>query len=792
MSQSSVQEAAVGISHPTNRAVVFDRASSTLEANLRMPLLLLSDDDADTFVYIESAPQQIDEATRNHWGSSLQAEALPIPHRVHSRKLLSTGSDVLKDLFQPRKQARARKRYGLTREMPPGVKYAIDLTPPSEGDEAVIFMTELSCPMGVRRWFELQSLWQLPAICVGGQDEVEWLPVPRVEVKREPIVISASDDNEKIKDLANSGDMKKNEPQRKSNPPPPPRILNWRGNLPTLRADSDQAPSDPAKQQHETENTSTQRDSEVSEALRRFPGLPLDYSPARHRTCLERVLHALEGLDPKLDTAPKLWTFFALAKLLQVATHPDIGDRILVWLYQGNNALFVEVNPELSYQIACGLQNRGLCQDSFAILVGEEALLVLDSLVRGIVPKHRTRTIHGRTREPLDDTEVQRVEYASKIFLDRVLDDFIKLAGTEMLWVERLVINNIRGSPNMPAHQPFVDELIDFCKGYVRSHICRSLNQRHARSSRFQFNLRTETKYPGLDFLDAQSRMPIFCRVLTSTFWQNLREATSLTDMYVPECLSLKELAPSLPNLQDQGKAIIQKVSPHSVDEAISYFLSGVNEYPHYESGPGIYFDFTYFQNDVMLYLKSLSSRMTNPPNTESSPTPLALGVQFEMIDTLVCLEEKEFRFLPLWAGGNDDGTGGVFEDQGVPLVKDGSGFSTAGPSVRLASDDNDYDTFSMDSFDTIHPDDAASTIERASHEATVSHATTASVASVSTSVLDFELVQPLRDTDIKSTTNDDCDVEMTSDADHGSDDFELLDDDNDDTIDMISDREDM
>lgn len=33
------------------------------------------------------------------------------------------------------------------------------------------------------------------------------------------------------------------------------------------------------------------------------------------------------------------------------------------------------------------------------------------------------------------------------------------------------------------------------------------------------------------------------------------------------------------------------------------------------------------------------------------------------LTDTLLCLNENEFKYLPLWAGGNEDGTGGVFDD---------------------------------------------------------------------------------------------------------------------------------
>jgi len=45
-------------------------------------------------------------------------------------------------------------------------------------------------------------------------------------------------------------------------------------------------------------------------------------------------------------------------------------------------------------------------------------------------------------------------------------------------------------------------------------------------------------------------------------------------------------------------------------------------------------------------------------------------------ITTLLCLNDNEWKYLPLWAGGLDDGTGGVFNDgvevPDAPDVEDG------------------------------------------------------------------------------------------------------------------------
>lgn len=63
---------------------------------------------------------------------------------------------------------------------------------------------------------------------------------------------------------------------------------------------------------------------------------------------------------------------------------------------------------------------------------------------------------------------------------------------------------------------------------------------------------------------------------------------------------------------------------------------------------------------------------------TPHSPSQDPLDLR--LTNTLVCLTDAEWKYLPLWAGGNDDESGGVFDDE-VPLAE--TGFSTAGPKVH-------------------------------------------------------------------------------------------------------------
>ena len=109
----------------------------------KMPFLLLLHG-ADTLVFIDPSPETI--------RARLPLSTPTVPHRVHSEKLLATGSAYFKRLFSPEQQARVQKRRGLAGKLPAGFRYVLDLTPPLMDEDAIIVLTELSCPMSIREW----------------------------------------------------------------------------------------------------------------------------------------------------------------------------------------------------------------------------------------------------------------------------------------------------------------------------------------------------------------------------------------------------------------------------------------------------------------------------------------------------------------------------------------------------------------------------------------------------------------------------------------------------------------
>ena len=248
--------------------------------------------------------------------------------------------------------------------------------------------------------------------------------------------------------------------------------------------------------------------------------LPLEYSPVRHRSAIERVLSALQGKDPLLDSAPKVWTTFAVAKNFDI-THSPLEDYIIRWLRAYPNSYFLEVLPEVSHQIADGLQNYDLARDSFAILVGEAAL---DSLRHAREPRVHKYTKFRRRKEELPEHIHTRIEYASKSFIERINDDFANLIANGMQWIDELPEVRRLSAYTQPELQGTVHKLKDLLKDYVRGAIYRVL------CVDFDGVPGPDLHHDGghdllsrVDRAAVWANLPLGERILSRTYWEALR-----------------------------------------------------------------------------------------------------------------------------------------------------------------------------------------------------------------------------------------------------------------------------
>ena len=97
---------------------------------------------------------------------------------------------------------------------------------------------------------------------------------------------------------------------------------------------------------------------------------------------------------------------------------------------------------------------------------------------------------------------------------------------------------------------------------------------------------------------------------------------------------------------------------------------SGDTVFRNYVAGKrdsyGRVFDIGELLKEVTRYVHNLAFQMLQPATCDFTADPLRV----KLTNTLTCLNDDEWKYLPLWAGGNDDGTGGVFqEDCGFAVV---------------------------------------------------------------------------------------------------------------------------
>ena len=434
---------------------------------------------------------------------------------MHSSKLFATGSWVLKDLLSPTKQYRiSRRRKCLP--LPQGIKYVLDLTPPDEGDAAVELTGQLSCSLGLRTWFLSSHRFGVSKLLVDGPEDFQHFG-QRTSPNRSEVPQTCT-------------------PNAKS--PHPARFASGRlfqdaiivsdsaTDVPSTASGDDQAnPADLQSSPSQPNIPIPGNDQSVQDPII----IPLDYTTVRHRAGIERLLHAIEGLDPRIDSAPKMWTLFGVAKHLDCVS--SVMDWIIPWLYGPCNTAFIEVLPEISSKLADGLQNYDLCRDAFVILVGEEALA---SVTRGARKATRTGvTEYGRKKEDLDEAMQTRVQYASTSLADRIEKMYSSLADEYVPWLmdlpeyRRIVAVEDELMPDGQANEPsleIIKSLCYFLRQFILARIAVARSLSETKGQKIQpVKARGADLFPTRGPDEFYSDLPFSQRIFTRTFWIRLR-----------------------------------------------------------------------------------------------------------------------------------------------------------------------------------------------------------------------------------------------------------------------------
>lgn len=649
----------VASSTSTRNCATIEQMIDNMALDVAMKIPVLNDTDGDIYIFIDAPPKQPEQ---DHISYQNYRERSRIPIITKSTTLRALNSLFFDRALGPTSQYRVKRRRGLIGNLPNHINYVLDLTPSTEGEDTVHLLTQICCPESVRKWRIAGNLWPISRTLIEGQEDF-------------PLKIT---------------------PINKHCTSSAKHVLARLGNLDSLDQETHLM-----LKQHEAATP-----------------LSLEYSPILHRSAINRLLLAISNIDPGLDSASKVWTISVLAAEFQAHESSELLGFVVSWVHR--NSYFVEVLPEATLMIAENLKCYDLCRCAFAMLVGEEAFESI--YYKG---KQGSRvTPYGRRKEDLPEEYRTRIEYASKTFSDRIMNEFETLARAD--WLEELpeflklsqfTPHELESPPGV-KYQAAVGLLKESLKLYIGGAIYRLLCA--------EYPLHKSRALPEWHYAQTNSLFPIkgpteqtafwnsllpYERVLTYSFWVSLDERylfSGPTNMFIdgkegydnplcqqsrPEqCLRDKKVFEEVPmdhveialtdlkaagaslTVAEEIKPTADAVTQHTKDqEELKTDLSS-------QLGAKVSFDLFIFFDEADIYLKKASLRMTAYTDSDfrkdTDHQPL--------VDVLGCLEDSEWKFLPLWAGGCDDGSGGVYEDD-HPNAS--AGFTHPGPNVHCGPD---------------------------------------------------------------------------------------------------------
>ncbi|KAH7630707.1 hypothetical protein B0T09DRAFT_123934 [Sordaria sp. MPI-SDFR-AT-0083] len=598
--------------------------------------------------------------------------------RMSFSTLVGLKSSKINAMLDPKRQERMRRRLPME-TIPPGIDYVLDFTPPTEGSELADLTAALWLPKMVKLWF-LAGHYCPEDILESGHTMSVWDKRPLADRSVSAMLALGHDDA--CKNLLQFCSMDRSEWKPK--------------NVPGI---VDECPEILEEYQN------------YFPSFRKIP----DYCPIRHRVAIMRVLHAINGNGLLLNSAARMWT------VAQVAIHLEVTniviDPVTQWLIAPPNTKFIEICPERSFQLALALKIPSVLATAFRILVSE---LAVDYAVPEPSPRRPPLTWTQRRRDDYGDLPSDPVEYAARAFFERITGkiDILRsntvfdrirtgLNEWDLLKAQASIVHEHGSEELKTAHGKLLQALVGAFHNMVQS--CLRKNAPLGRlatliaAQRDHYVHKHERDslghlYENLDYSQ---------RVLTPFFWESLSNLASeghsgsgtlplstyngyAIKTYAEKYASLWKAA-DLPQLEFQQK-------PAKGEFRSNHFSKHLNE-----------FNVHRFEGELFVALTTFCDGVLGKMSSEES-------FQFFLSDHLLLPDptSPEMDFLPLWANGCDDGSGGVFQNA-VPPAEMGpsepgpayhtgytiptTGTRTAGTGTRVGDGD---DTTMMDDDDRI------------------------------------------------------------------------------------------
>ncbi|RYO92956.1 hypothetical protein DL764_008058 [Monosporascus ibericus] len=394
-----------------------------------------------------------------------------------------------------------------------------------------------------------------------------------------------------------------------------------------------------------------------------------EYCPIRHRANIIRLLLAIQGEDLVLNSAPRVYTLVGIAKVLDCVD--VLRDSVFTWLMAQPNTEFMDINPETALHMAWTLRIIDVTRATFRVLVAECAIEALSPQFDA----HTKRlTLFGRPRQELSDEMKNIVEHATQSFVDRIKETYTVLRSERIFdwldipeWYKLSQIDDLShgGKELQQQRTVVVLKLLGHMKEaldstfYTKSYI-----------QRFESYDRDRRCYvPRTNFvptLTIYERLSLVQGLLTPVYWQDLINR-------VNNWVNFRDFQITALGPTTLGQDVITLNTSYALyasqNAGIGAPASSDTEVD--QECPPQLFNFRDFHTQLCGAIRNLAEQWT-------APEPEVPLVRTRHIN--LCLSQNEFKYLPLWAGGDDDGSGGVFQELPVPDCEAGSAPVGPGP----------------------------------------------------------------------------------------------------------------
>lgn len=644
----------------------------------------------DTLVFID-VPDTVEDPRRQTSCDGLSPLSQTL--RVHSENFLTlTESKFPQMLNNDVYQTRVKRRRKPDEELMRGIKYVLDLTPPTEGENLVFQMTKLSLTPGIINWWSSKLLHPLVnKRLVDGHDDLcsckhyksEHNQLSATSKSTQPHNVDYDSDGDPpfilerlVYPYRETSATKKTELPPKKLPPRPAEMIEMR-----------------AKKMNKLFETP------------QYAKIP-QYCPFRHCASIVRLLMVIEGHGVPMDSAHRVWTMVGLCKIFECPS--VMRDKVASWIM--SNSRFIEVLPEEALIIGFSLQLPQITQSAFRILVNELALE--EAAKPGTLPANSRLTVFGRNKGDVGDDLRNMIQHAARSLVERVKSELVFLQKPDLLdfldlpeWrkikrMEQALKEEKDGSFSKALRQ--LQFLIEMLACQVAAKVDRVLagddNDRH--TSKYLF--------PEMDQDRATYVEPKNYRLIADILGNSTVTQKQLCPFFYRDISSFglgpqrtSNYGHTNPNFRDIIRELRQELQQRLVAKPLNkcwhqdreiFFDDGFQTMFLERAIKLPLFDMLALEQQIQHDLKPIMLAHERDADTFG---PL-LNITRHLLLTLT---QNEMRYLPLWAGGNDDGSGGVFETFLPPPLM---GANSPGPAYNTGL--TVCSVFSIDSLlDDIH-----------------------------------------------------------------------------------------